>query len=440
MVGGGLAGAASAARLAKLGHRVTLVERLPVLGGAVGLLERDGFVWDTGPDATALPAVLRDLFRKSGRPLERELSLEPVQPLREHRFGDGTRVTLPSGSRSGQLAAVEEGLGGGLGRVWVDHVHQYAEAWDRLRRDFFERTYAPGLAAPETEALLGGRSSLRRAVHRGLRDPRLRTLALHHAVQGGHDPRRVPAWFGLLDYLEQNFGTWTFPGGFGALAGLLERRLAQRGVTVQTSTTALDVRMGPHGPVAVETDHGPVPAEIVVVAVDPHLLPVLSARVRRTRAALPPAVTHLGLRGPVPDLPREVVLHDSAATLTLRTGGAAPHGAAAWTLHHRGRLAGDPLAALAARGIDVRDAVTVRLERSPQEQVAHWGGSPAGVLWQDRRSVRDRLGTVTPLPHVHAVGAHTGGGGWLPFVGLTAALVAESVGPAGARSLRGPAG
>ena len=79
VVGGGFGGLASAARLAKLGHDVTLAERLPRLGGAVGLLEQDGFTWDTGPAATLLPAVVRDLFRKSGRPLERELDLVPQE-------------------------------------------------------------------------------------------------------------------------------------------------------------------------------------------------------------------------------------------------------------------------------------------------------------------------------------------------------------------------
>ena len=52
------------------------------------------------------------------------------------------------------------------------------------------------------------------------------------------------------------------------------------------------------------------------------------------------------------------------------------------------------------------------------------------MLWQGRNTIRDRLSTRTPLPGVYAAGAHTGGGGWLPFVGLSAALVAEAVGPA----------
>ena len=92
VVGGGFGGLASAARLAKLGHEVTLLERLDTLGGAVSTVSADGFEWDAGPTSTLLPAVIRDLFRKSGRPVERELELEPLDLVREHWFEDGTRA------------------------------------------------------------------------------------------------------------------------------------------------------------------------------------------------------------------------------------------------------------------------------------------------------------------------------------------------------------
>src|SRR6187200_2984631 len=125
VVGGGFGGTAAAARLAKQGHDVTLVERSDRIGGAIGFVERDGYRWDAGPASTALPAVLRDLFRKSGRPLERELELVPVQPMREHRFADGTVLALPSGNRSAKLEAVDAALGAGQGQQWVDHVHAF---------------------------------------------------------------------------------------------------------------------------------------------------------------------------------------------------------------------------------------------------------------------------------------------------------------------------
>ena len=55
VVGGGYGGLASAARLAKLGHEVTLVERSDQLGGALGAVERGRLHLGRRPDATLLP-------------------------------------------------------------------------------------------------------------------------------------------------------------------------------------------------------------------------------------------------------------------------------------------------------------------------------------------------------------------------------------------------
>ena len=59
VVGGGFGGMAVAARLAKTGHEVTLLERSPDLGGALGSVSEEGFTWDAGASYTLLPAVLR---------------------------------------------------------------------------------------------------------------------------------------------------------------------------------------------------------------------------------------------------------------------------------------------------------------------------------------------------------------------------------------------
>lgn len=430
VVGGGLGGTASAARLAKLGHEVTLVEARDRLGGAVGFLERDGYRWDTGPTSTALPAVLRDLFRKSGRPLERELELVPVQPVREHRFEDGTVLALPSGSRSAQLEAVDAALGAGAGRAWIDHVHGFADAWDVLRRSYLERPYSPEHAGPDVKALLGTRATLHQHVRRTFRkDERLRRVALTHALLAGQDPRNVPAWMGLLDYVEQNFGTWTVAGGMGRLAEAMTKRLGERKVSVLLGTAVRDVVVREGRAVAVATDQGELDADVVVVAVDPRRLPALAQHVRRTMPALPPVVCHLGLTGDVPELAGEVVLHGEP-TVVIRPGERTQDGRTAWTLLGRGRLSEDIVTALARRRIDVRENVGVRVDLSPRDQVVAWGGSPYGVQWQGRRTVAHRLHTQTPVPGVYCAGVHAGAWSGVPFAALTGANVAELVGKA----------
>jgi phytoene dehydrogenase-like protein len=428
VIGGGYGGLASAARLAKLGHDVTLLERLPELGGALTDVRMDGFVWDAGPTYTLLPAVVRDLFRKTGRPIERELELVPLDMVREHRFEDDSYVRLTGGSRASQLAAFET-LGRGLGQQWVDHVDSFADDWEVLRRAYFEVPWDPTAVPREVVARLDSRETLHRRLKKSFKDERLRLVAGHPFVADGHDLRNVPAWAGLGAYLEQRFGAWTIPGGMAALSTTLAARLQTRGVAVRTGVEGLDVVVRDGRAVAVDTPEGTVDADVVICAVDPRRLPTLAPLVERTMPSMPPVVAHLGLVEPVPELPHEVVLHGDPL-LVVRTGGTAPEGHAAWTVHGRGRLAEDMLKALARYGVDVRPHVVTRLDVSPRDMVQQWGSSPLGVLWQGRGTVRHRLGPRTPIAGVYAAGAHATPGAGLPFVGLSAALVAQVVGPA----------
>ncbi len=429
VVGGGFAGTAVAARLAKQGHSVTLVERRGVLGGALGFVEKDGFRWDAGPTSTALPAVVRDLFRKSGRPLERALDLVPVEPMREHRFADKTALAMPSGSRSAQLEAVTAAMGADLGEQWVDYVHGFAQTWDLLRRVYLERPYSPEHVDRATRAVLHDRTTLHKHVTRTFKDERLRELALLGTLLDGHDARNVPAWTGMWSYVEQNFGVWTVPGGMGRLAEAMTERLRERKVEVLLDTNAYDLRLQGRAVVGVDTAAGPLDADVVVCATDPRRLPALAPFVARTMPAIPPVVTHLGLVGDVPDLARETILHGDP-TLVVRVHDTAPDGAAAWTVLGRGRLSEDLLTAMARLGVDVRRQVEVRVDRSPLDQVEELSGSPYGTLWQGRATIDRKYaaGFGLPFDGVYAVGAHVAAGAGLPSVGLSAATVAERIG------------
>ena len=287
-------------------------------------------------------------------------------------------------------------------------------------------SYAPGSAEREE---LRAWIALHKRLRRDFRDDRLGLVAGHRAVAEGHDLRNVPAWVGVTNYLEQSFGAWTVPGGMARLVDLLAARLETRGVTVLTGTAARDlvVRSGRVVAVAVET--GEIDVDAVVVAIDPRRLPTLAPVVERTMPALPPVIAHVGLVGDVPDLPAEVVFH-ADPLLIVRTGGQAPEGGVAWTVHGRGKLAEDILGALARHRIDIREQVVTRLDLSPRELVEQWNGSPCGVLWQGKSTVRWRLGPTTPVDGVYAAGAHAAPGAGVPFVTQSAALVAQAIGPA----------
>ncbi|KAA1417933.1 NAD(P)/FAD-dependent oxidoreductase [Nocardioides humilatus] len=430
VIGGGLGGLASAARLAKNGHQVVLVEASATLGGALGAVSEGGYTWDGSASSTLVPAALRDLFRKSGRPLEAEIGgeLEPLEIISEHRFEDRSSVRVPGGSRAAQIEAFDE-LGAGTGEAWVRHVDTYAPVWDVLRRSYVEAPWDQQDLPKDLDSLFSTRETLHKRLRRDFRDDRLGLVAGYRAVAEGHDLRNVPAWVGVTTYLEQCFGAWRIPGGMGRLVDLLAERLETRGVTVLTGTVTRDLVVRDGKVAAVSIDNGDIDVDAVVVAIDPRRLPALARVVERTMPAIPPVVAHLGLVGEVPDLPAEVVLH-ADPMIVIRTGGTAPEGGTAWTLHGRGKLAEDILDALARHKIDVREQVVARVDLSPRELVEQWHGSPCGVLWQGRGTVRYRLGPTTPISGVYAAGAHAAPGSGVPFVAQSAALVAQLIGPA----------
>ncbi len=442
VVGGGFAGIATAVRAARQGHEVTVLERSIEIGGSLRRREQDGFGWDPGPTTTALPAVLRDLFRTSGRPLERVLDLVAADPGRRHVFPDGagvpgrTVLDLPMGGRGAQVAAVEAALGAGAS--WGAWVDDFAPVWEALRRTALETPFG-GLPRADRRRL--PLRPLSRHVRR-LADPRLRTLVLDRVLLDGHDPTQVPAVAACTHYVERTFGRWRFDGGVPALLAALEARLAERRVEVRTECTVRGLVVRAGRAAGVELAAGAVlPADRVVWAADPRPLARWLPRLQRVTPVLPVRTVHVGLgtqantrsgaTATLPDLPDETYWHGDAdevgGPLVVRTGGSAPAGARAWTVLQRGGSE-DPLVALARRGLNLRAHVLTRLDLTAADQVTGDRAATVPPAWRGWRSGLDRPRPDSGVPGLHCVGAAAHPGPGLPLTGLGAAQAAELLG------------
>ncbi|WP_345714105.1 phytoene desaturase family protein, partial [Kineococcus glutinatus] len=231
VVGAGLAGLSVAARLAALGHAVTVCEQAGEVGGKLGWFSRDGFSFDTGPSLLTLPAVQRDLFLKTGRPLEDELDLVPLDPLCRYRFADGTELDVPGGSTPRVAAAIDAALGPGTGAQWTAFLQRAGEIWDVARGPFLENPLDGAgtllRLARDTRALrtVAPWRSLRSLGAQHLRDPRLRVVLDRYATYSGSDPRRAPAALATVPFVEHTFGGSYVRGGLHRLA----RAVAGRG-------------------------------------------------------------------------------------------------------------------------------------------------------------------------------------------------------------------
>lgn len=429
VVGAGPSGLAAAARLAKLGHTVSVAHSDDRLGGRLRGIRTElgpgAFGFDDGPATMLVPAALRDLFRKSGRPLESAATLGLVAT--EHRFDDGSRTLLEGGSRAAQLRAIDR-LGTGLGSEWCDFVESAACDWETVRRGVYERAYVSGLS-PEADRLMRSETTL---AHRAgsLGDPRLRSLATVEARLEGHRPDQAPHWLAMLAYVEQRLGRWRVEGGGPALSEALSQRLAKRRVDVRTGDRFATI------------DAARARADRVVWAAPPppdhaaYFRPSESGRrwlsrrgSRRTKppehraAASPPLGgvrrVHLALAGAWTG-PERIVLH-ARDPIELTVGLAAPAGYSALTLTTWSD--DDPVATAERFGLALTDRILNRDEtRGPSAPEETW-----------RRPATDlaRLGPASVDPQIwRAVPAMVPGIG-LTGAWLAAAQTAEAIGPAG---------
>lgn len=93
VVGGGLTGLTAAWRLQRAGHRVTVFEKAPRVGGAIVSVEREGWLIEGGPNSLQETAEVSGLLRELG--LENERT--QVNPVARKRFivRNGRPVMVP---------------------------------------------------------------------------------------------------------------------------------------------------------------------------------------------------------------------------------------------------------------------------------------------------------------------------------------------------------
>src|SRR3954447_26796864 len=93
IIGAGPGGLASALLLARAGLRVTVLERLPRVGGRTSAIEADGFRFDLGPTFFLFPLSLERIFTAVGRDLAVEAPMVRLDPQYRLIFGAGGSIS-----------------------------------------------------------------------------------------------------------------------------------------------------------------------------------------------------------------------------------------------------------------------------------------------------------------------------------------------------------
>ncbi|MCG7596427.1 NAD(P)/FAD-dependent oxidoreductase [Mycobacterium sp. PSTR-4-N] len=484
VIGAGLGGLAAAARLAALGHQVTVCEAAPTVGGKLGVVHRDGFTFDTGPSLLTMPDLLTELFAATGGPSD--LRIERVDPACAYRFADGTELTLPH-DRNAVGAAIDDVLGREAGQSWRRLHERARRLWDLVGEPVLRQPISlPALARmsarpADLRAVAPWRTidGLGRAT---FADPRLRMWLNRYATYSGSDPRRTPSVLAVTSFVEQEFGAWYVAGGLRRIVDTVARRCAELGVEIRTDSRVDEVVTGGGRVYGVRCAGTTVPADVVVSDADAselygRLAPAparLARRLRRTPRSMAGFVMMLGLSGREPGAAHRILfpsdydaefdaifgrrprpVADPTVYLhapddpTLRPNDAtegwfvlvnAPaHDPAGGGMDWDAEGLADTYSAhildvLAERGVDVRPRLQFTEVITPAE-LERRTGAPGGAIYgtasHGPRAALRRPANRSPIPGLFLVGGSAHPGGGIPLVLMSAEIVAGLIGPAG---------
>jgi phytoene desaturase len=238
VVGAGLAGLSAACELVGRGYEVTVLERGPLPGGRAGLLERDGFRFDTGPTVLTMPGLLAATFAAAGADLEDHLTLFRLDPLYRATFADGSTIRVRAG-RDAMAQELRDTCGPGAAESFDRYVRWVTELYELELPHFIARDYDHplDLVRPLGPALglarLGGFRNLSTSVARYFADERLRRLFSFQAMYAGLAPQRALALYAVISYMDTVAGVFHPLGGMHAVPAALALAVEKAGGTLR---------------------------------------------------------------------------------------------------------------------------------------------------------------------------------------------------------------
>lgn len=279
VIGGGIAGLATAALLARDGWATTVVERHEELGGRAGILRDGGFTFDTGPSWYLMPEAFDHFFELCGTTTEQELDLTPLDP--------GYRVFFenepePVDVRPGLEEAtwLFESLEPGSSERLATYLKGARDFYDTATQRFLYTTFSDPRAFLDPTLLKQARTlvplltrSLKDHVARSFSDHRLQQILGYPAVFLATSPGRAPSLYHIMSRLDLLDGVSYPMGGMHTIIDAIERLAREAGVEILTGTEVTAVETQDRTVTGVRLAGGDIlPADIVVGACDQHHL------------------------------------------------------------------------------------------------------------------------------------------------------------------------
>ena len=259
VIGAGIGGIATAARLAKNGYEVTVLEKNETPGGRCNQIVRDGHRFDIGPTLFLMPEVWEETFASLGEKMSDHLDLRRIDPTYKVHFEDGLELELTSdiGKMQTQLEKVEKTAFTGFLNYIAEGSKHYKISLEKfVGRNFFNIFEYFSLSNLPLIFQLKALGKHYKNTSRFFKDERLKAAFTFQNMYLGLSPYDAPATYSLLQYTELAEGVWYPMGGMYAGIQALVKVAEKHGVKFIYNAPAKRIHVNETKVVGVEVEDG----------------------------------------------------------------------------------------------------------------------------------------------------------------------------------------
>ena len=241
VIGAGLGGLSAAAHLRGSGHDVVVLERGDRPGGRNGLLEMDGWRFDTGPTVFTMPGLLRDVFEAVGAEMDDHVTLDPVDPMYRATYHDGSELRVWHGRERmtreiREVCGPEPALQFGRFADWLRQLYEL-ELPHFIDTNFDSPLDLLRPVGPALRLLrLGAFAKFGNRVASYFDDHRLQKVFSFQSMYAGLAPYEALALYCVITYMDSIEGVFFPEGGMHAVPRGLAGALEGAGVEIRYGT------------------------------------------------------------------------------------------------------------------------------------------------------------------------------------------------------------
>ncbi|MBV8389219.1 MAG: phytoene desaturase [Mucilaginibacter sp.] len=273
IIGAGIAGIATAIRLAAKGYSVEVFEANSYPGGKLAEVKQEGFRFDAGPSLATMPQYIDELFKLAGKDPSQYFSYQKLNIICKYFYEDGSRLTAYADEEK-FISEVDKLTGEGTAlRRFIKNSRRIYELTDHIFLQKSLHRFKTYLNQNAFKSLLRfGQIDTFRTMHQAnnkfFTDKRLQQYADRYATYNGSSPYQAPATLNVIPHLEQHFGAYFPEGGMYQIVNCLVELAKSLGVKFHYRSKVDEIVLKNKKVLGIRVNGKTIDADVVVSNMD----------------------------------------------------------------------------------------------------------------------------------------------------------------------------